>query len=187
MNATTTTRRPKALLLDDDPVVLHRLATTLEARGFDVRAAHDGESGLELLLDELLELDVLVADADLPGRDGVSLVHLVRNAGGERDLAVVVLASGASRGLRQQLLSLGADAVVDPAVGQDGVADVVTAIATPLAAQPAARRAEPTAPSWLRQRAGILGELAVPAARAAWRPTPRLAGATAGTDAFVLL
>ena len=183
MNATTTTRRPKALLLDDDPVVLHRLATTLESRGFDVRAAHDGESGLELLLDELLELDVLVADADLPGRDGVSLVHLVRNAGGERDLAVVVLASGASRGVREQLLSLGADAVVDPAVGHDGVADVVTAIATPLAAQPAARRA----PSWLRQRAGILGELAVPAARATWRPTPRLAGATAGTDALVLL
>src|SRR5512142_269741 len=92
MNATTS-RRQRALLLDDDPVVLRLLGTALEARGFDVVAATDGEGGVALLIDELLDLDVVVADDALPARDASSLLHLVRHAGGERDLAVVVLAS----------------------------------------------------------------------------------------------
>lgn len=168
MNATPT-RRPKALLIDDDPIVLRLLATALEARGFDVRAATNAESGLELLLDELLDLDVLVADADLPGRDGVSLVHLVRGSGGERDLGLVVLASAAAHGLREQLLALGADAVVDRASGPEAAVDVVAAVAE--------RSARPVR-GWLAAaRPAVRGALLV--ARAALAPAPRLAGAAA--------
>ncbi len=128
MNATTT-RRPRALLLDDDPVVLRLVGTALEARGFEVRAAMDAESGLELLLDELLDLDVVAADLDLPGRDAASLVRLVREAGGERDLGLVVLAEGRGREVHEQLLALGADAVVDRASGTRAAVDMVAAIA----------------------------------------------------------
>lgn len=127
MNATTS-RRPRALLLDDDPVVLRVVGTALEARGFDVRAATDGESGVAILLDELLELDVVVADVDLPGRDAWSLLHLVRRAGGERDLGFVVLAGDEPR-VRGPLLALGADVVVDPAAGPGAVLDAVRAVA----------------------------------------------------------
>lgn len=168
MNATTT-HRPKALLLDDDPIVLRLLATALEARGFDVRAATTAESGLELLLEELLDLDVLVADADLPGRDGVSLVHLVRGAGGERELGVVVLTSSASRGARAQLLALGADAVVDRALGHEAVCGVVADVA--------ARPSGPARAFLGGARPAVRGALLV--ARAALSPAPRLAGAAA--------
>lgn len=131
MNATTT-RQPKALLLDGDPS-LRLLATALLDRGCEVRAARDAAAGLELLLDELLDLDVLVVDRELPGRDGASLVRLVREAGGERDLAIVVLADRPARSERAQLLALGADAVLDRADGPSAAADAVVA---------AARRAE---------------------------------------------
>ncbi len=94
MTTSTSTRLPKALLLDDDATVLRLLGTALQERGFDVRAATDGEAGTSILLDELLDLDVLVVDADLPGRDARALLHLVRWAGGERDLGIVVLAGG---------------------------------------------------------------------------------------------
>jgi len=165
----TTTRRPRALLLDDDPVTLRLLGTALEARGFDVRAAADGASGLDLLLDELLELDVLVADAELPGRDAASLVRLVRHAGGERELGIVVLAGPSPRGLREQLLVLGADAVVDRARGPAAAAAAVAAVAV------AARRAPP-ARAWLGAAAPALqGALAI--ARRALAPAPRLAAA----------
>ncbi|HEX9050016.1 MAG TPA: response regulator [Anaeromyxobacter sp.] len=139
MNATTS-RRPRALLLDDDPTVLRLLGTALEARGFEVRAAVDARSGIDALTDELLDLDVLVADAELPGRDAASLVHLVRHAGGERDLGIVVLAGAPSPDLRSRLLALGADAVVDRAVGHDAAAEVVRGLAD--------RRAA-AAPTWL--------------------------------------
>jgi CheY-like chemotaxis protein len=125
---TTTARPARALLLDGDLGALHALAVTLEARGVEVRAATDGHTGLDLLLEELLGLDVLVVDLDLPGRDGAALLELVRRAGGERDLAVVVLASLAGRGLRARLAALGADAVVDKAEGPGAVAAAVERI-----------------------------------------------------------
>jgi CheY-like chemotaxis protein len=166
MNATTT-RRPRALLLDDDPVVLRLLGTALEARGFDVRAAADGASGVELLLDELLDLDVLVADAELPVRDAISLVHLVRHAGGERDLGLVVLAGSTPDGLREQLLALGADAVLDRALGHAAAADAIAAVAA---------RRDPPARTWLSAaRPALHGALAV--ARRALAPAPDLAAA----------
>ncbi|WP_242342637.1 response regulator [Anaeromyxobacter terrae] len=167
MNATTN-RRPRALLLDDDANVLRLLGTALEARGFEVRAATDAATGLDQLLDELLELDVLVIDSELPGRDAVSFVHLVRHAGGERDLGIVVLAGGASRGLRDQLVALGADAVVDRALGPEAAAQAIADVA--------ARRAEP-AP--LRSAAPVhpaaRGTLVL--ARAAFAPVPPLCSA----------
>jgi DNA-binding response OmpR family regulator len=126
---TTTTRRPRALLLDDDLVVLRLLGIALEERGFDVRAATDGESGLSLLLDELLDLDVVVTALDLPERDGRSLLRLVRRAGGERDLGLVVLGAGTDDATRAELLSLGADVVVDRTSGTIAIAALVEAVA----------------------------------------------------------
>jgi CheY-like chemotaxis protein len=147
MNATTPNRNPKALLLDDDVTVLRLLGTALEARGLELRAATDGESGLALLLDELLDLDVLVLDLDLPGRNAWELLHLVRRAGGERDLGVVVLASAPERGVRDALLALGADAVVDRREGHGAAADAIAAGAR-RKARPAHRPAEAPRPGW---------------------------------------
>jgi DNA-binding response OmpR family regulator len=167
MNATTT-RRPKALLLDDDPTVLRLLGTALLARGLEVRAARDAAAGLELLLDELLDLDVLVVDRDLPGRDAASLVRLVREAGGERDLPIVVLADGAGRAERAQLLALGADAVLDRADGPSAAAAAIAA---------APGRAE-RARRWLASAGpAVRGALLV--ARGALAPVPRLESSAA--------
>lgn len=145
MNAKTSPR-PKALLLDDDPTVLRLLGTELLSRGFEVRAAMDADAGLELLLDELLDLDVLVVDRDLPGRDGASIVRLVREAGGERDLALVLLSDGAGPEDRERLLQLGADAVVNRTEGVRATADAVAA-AAPRRTERALRWLEPAAPA----------------------------------------
>jgi chemosensory pili system protein ChpA (sensor histidine kinase/response regulator) len=126
---TTTTRRPRALLLDDDVTVLRLLGTALEARGFDVRAATDGESGLSLLFDELLELDVVVSALELPRRSGRSLVELIRKSGGERDLGLVLLGGGTDDATKAELLRLGADAVVERSSGPGAVASLVEAVA----------------------------------------------------------
>jgi hypothetical protein len=67
------------------PVPLRLLGIALEESGFDVRAATDGESGF-------------------------SLLRLVRHAGGERDLGLVLLGSATDDATRAELLSLGASA-----------------------------------------------------------------------------
>jgi len=157
---TPTRRQPKALLIDDDPIVLRLLPCALQARGFEVLAARDRASGLGLLLDEILDLDVLVLDLDLPGRAGWALLNLVRGAGGERDLGIVILASGVDGPRRAQLLGLGADAVVDRSSGPEAATRAVAQAA-------AARRARSSdAPA---RRGGALAWLA-PGPAAQLRP-----------------
>ena len=169
MTTTSANRIPKALFLDDDSTVLRVLGTALEARGFDVRAATDGDAGLGLLLDELLDLDVLVVDLDLPGRDARALLHLVRWAGGERDLGVVVLAARADREVRRELLAFGADAVVDRRVGH--------AVALATIAAVASRRLSPARRLVAAARPALEGALLL--ARNALSPAPQLARSAA--------
>jgi CheY-like chemotaxis protein len=126
----TTTTRLRALLLDDDAVTTALVGAVLRCRGYEVRTAADGAAGVAALLDELLRLDALVVDLDLPERDGWSLLRLIRDAGGERELPVVVLAAEPTPALRAQLSALGADAVVDRREGLAAVARAVHAVVT---------------------------------------------------------
>jgi CheY-like chemotaxis protein len=119
------TQRLHALVLDDDAGAVHDLRRSLEARSFSVLSADDGTSGLARLLDELLGLDVLVLDLDLPRRDARSFANLVRRAGGERDLAIVVLASDVTPALRAELRAVGVDAVVDRSAGPEAAAAAI--------------------------------------------------------------
>ncbi len=121
--------RPKALLLDDDPAALRLLGRALAAGGLEVLAATEGAGGLELLIDELLGLDVLVIDLDLPGRDAWAMLRLIRGAGGEQDLGVLVLADRPAPGVRERLLAFGADAVADRADGPEEAARSALAVA----------------------------------------------------------
>jgi DNA-binding response OmpR family regulator len=158
----TTTETLRALLLDGDPTALGQLCLALGARGVEVSAAHEAKGGLELLLDGLLTLDVLVLDLDLPGRDGWSFLRLVRSAGGERDVGIVVLARGASPAVHAQLRALGADAVVERSEGAEAAARAVVEVG-------AARRFRlPCTPAWPRRFTdAALGALAL-----ATRPAP---------------
>lgn len=134
-SASSTDSRPRVLVLDGDAASLRCLDGALGERGAIVLTATDGEAGLQLLLEELLRLDALVMDLELPGRDARALARLIRGAGNERDLALVVLADRPTLALRTELRALGVDAVVDR---RDGAAAAAAAV---LAAN-AARREE---------------------------------------------
>jgi DNA-binding NarL/FixJ family response regulator len=129
MDPTTngTNRGLRALLLDHDAAAQDGVRQALEARCCSVVAGDDGVVGLELLLGELLHLDALVVAADLPSRDARGFADLIRRAGGEQDLAIVVVAQHATAELRAALLAVGVDAVVPRGAGPDAVADAALA------------------------------------------------------------
>jgi CheY-like chemotaxis protein len=117
----------RALLLHGDAAALRALSRSLESRSFAVLSAGDGDRGVELLVDALLSLDVVVLDADLPLRDARAFARLVRGAGGEHDLALVVVAREPDPELRHALLALGVDAVLEASAGSDAAAEAALA------------------------------------------------------------
>ena len=122
MQAAHVQRRPRALLVDDDPIVLAILSSLLDELGIDSVQAHDGRSGLRQLTDDLLSLDLLVTDLHMPDLTGDALVLAVRELGGERDLPIVVASSFLDADKAEALRVAGANAVVDKSGGLGPVA-----------------------------------------------------------------
>lgn len=130
------TRRRRALVVDDDLLARRMLGDVLASRGFEVIAAGDGAAGLRVLSEELLDLDLLVTDLRMPYLDGERLLRLIREAGGERDLAILVVTGGVDGGLERRLLEAGADAVVEKGGDLARIGEVARTVVLRRRAQP---------------------------------------------------
>lgn len=132
-------RPRRAVVVDDDGPVRRMLANALTERGFEVQTASDAADGMRLLSEELLGLDLLLTDIFMPGMDGEEFVRTIRNAGGEVDLAIVVVTGKMDLLTEQKLEAAGADAVLDKALGPELVAQAAdAALERKRAARPAA-------------------------------------------------
>jgi DNA-binding response OmpR family regulator len=137
------------LIVDDDALVRQNLLDAFEARGFEVRAAADGERGLRAITDELFGLDAVVTDVQMPSLPGEALVSAVRSAGGEGELAIIVLGASIDHELKARLEAAGADRVLSK---EAGVSSVVQAVEDVLRVRatlrpPSANEGDPFPPS----------------------------------------
>jgi DNA-binding response OmpR family regulator len=69
------------LIVEDEQHLADGLRFNLEAEGYEVETAADGEQALELLLDGRARFDVVVLDVMLPGADGFTVAAELRRAG----------------------------------------------------------------------------------------------------------
>jgi CheY-like chemotaxis protein len=112
-------RPRRAVVVDDDGPMRRMLADALTERGFEVATASDAADGMRIISDELLGLDLLVTDFFMPGMDGEQFIRTIRTAGGEKDLAIVVVTGKMDMSTERQLEAAGADAVLDKALGAE--------------------------------------------------------------------
>jgi DNA-binding response OmpR family regulator len=99
------------VLIEDEPGIVDFIDRGLSARGFDVRAAMDGESGLELALAE--HVDLVVLDLMLPRKSGMDVLREVAHQ--RPGLPVVVLTARGEVEDRVEGLNAGAvDYLVKP-------------------------------------------------------------------------
>lgn len=69
------------LIVEDEQHLADGLRFNLEAEGYTVKSVGDGESALQLLLEERERFDVVVLDVMLPGTDGFTVASEIRRAG----------------------------------------------------------------------------------------------------------
>lgn len=105
---------PKTVLVLEDDIDLRKFAAwMLESEGFHVIQEADGEAGLELLRKH--QIDLLLLDLKLPGRDGWSILEEMRNTPKLSTVPVVIFTASAGLSYRDRALKLGvADYLVKP-------------------------------------------------------------------------
>ena len=68
--------RARILVVDDEPQLIRVLRTGLKSRGYDVRGASDGESGLESFIE--WHPDLVITDLAMPNVDGLEFCRRLR-------------------------------------------------------------------------------------------------------------
>jgi two-component system, OmpR family, KDP operon response regulator KdpE len=95
---------PHVLVVDDEPQITRVLRTTLDAKGYDVRVANDGEMALEIMKDWTPNL--IITDLMMPNLDGVQLCKRVRAMS---DVPIIVLSVRGQERSKIEALDAGAD------------------------------------------------------------------------------
>lgn len=98
--------KKKLLVIEDDAVLQRALVEFLEADGFDVLAAADGETGESMAFSEMPNLILL--DIVLPKKDGYAVLQAVKRNEKTKNIPVVLLTNLGSVSDVEKALELGA-------------------------------------------------------------------------------
>ncbi|BFV59273.1 response regulator [Kitasatospora sp. CMC57] len=104
----------RVLVVDDEPQIVRALVINLKARKYEVDAAHDGASALELAAAR--HPDVVLLDLGLPDLDGVEVIRGLR---GWTRVPIIVLSARHSSDEKVEALDAGADDYVTKPFGMD--------------------------------------------------------------------
>jgi two-component system, OmpR family, response regulator CpxR len=105
----------KILLVDDEREFVQTLSERLILRDMGSAVAYDGQSALEILIDD--EPDVLVLDLKMPGLDGIEVLRRVKKI--RPEVEVIILTGHGSEDDRKTCMLLGAFAYLHKPVDID--------------------------------------------------------------------
>jgi DNA-binding response OmpR family regulator len=97
--------RPRVLVVEDDASIMLGLRMNLEAEGYEVVSAEDGETGLSLARTE--QPDVMILDVMLPKLNGFQVLQTVRREG--LAMPIIVLSARTGEADKVTGLELGAE------------------------------------------------------------------------------
>jgi two-component system KDP operon response regulator KdpE len=106
--------RARILVVDDEPQLIRVLRTGLKSRGYDVRGASDGESGLEMFTE--WHPDLVITDLAMPNIDGLELCRRLRAIS---QVPIIVLSAKGEEKTKVEALDIGADDFVTKPFGID--------------------------------------------------------------------
>jgi two-component system chemotaxis sensor kinase CheA len=104
----TAARRRRLLVVDDSATIRALEKSILEAAGYDVAVAADGQEAWQLLLET--GADLVVSDVEMPRMDGFMLTEAIRASRQFRDLPVVLVTAMETEADKARGLAVGANA-----------------------------------------------------------------------------
>ena len=107
-------RGARILVVDDEPQLIRVLRTGLKSRGYDVRGASDGESGLETFNE--WHPDLVITDLAMPNVDGLEFCRRLRAIS---QVPIIVLSAKGEEKTKVEALDIGADDFVTKPFGID--------------------------------------------------------------------
>jgi DNA-binding NtrC family response regulator len=114
----------RILVADDDTLIREHLRVILEADGYEVETAGDGDSALEALRDRLFHL--AITDLRMPGKNGIQLVGSVRQE--KLPLGLILLTGHGDTQVALDAMRAGADDFVTKPVDPDHLQFVIKRI-----------------------------------------------------------
>lgn len=79
--------KAKLLVVDDDPSVSEVLCEGLRIAGYDCETANNGEEALERFKEN--NFQVVLSDINMPGQNGIDLLHAVKKINEDVDVVMV--------------------------------------------------------------------------------------------------
>jgi two-component system, OmpR family, KDP operon response regulator KdpE len=102
----------RVLIVDDEPQITRVLRTSLDAHGYDLRVANDGETALQIASD--WSPDLMITDLSMPLMDGLELCRRFRL---RSNAPIIVLSVRGEERTKVQALDAGADDYVTKPFG----------------------------------------------------------------------
>jgi len=99
----SSTARPRVLVVDDEASIRDLLAKTLALAEYDVDVAADGRSALERM--RLYPYDLLIADLKMPGMDGLTVIREAKRY--KADLPVIIITGYSTESSAIEAVNLG--------------------------------------------------------------------------------
>jgi len=83
------------LLVDDDPDFVEAVKVIVQAGGYDVRVAYDGQEGLEAVAEQ--RPDLIVLDVMMPVMNGHEACAKLKGSEATKDIPIILLTAVADR------------------------------------------------------------------------------------------
>ncbi|NYZ14780.1 response regulator [Azospirillum sp. RWY-5-1] len=98
--------KKKVLTVDDSRTMREMVAFTLKSAGYDVLEASDGQQALGLIGTN--QVDLVIADLNMPVMDGLTLIRRLRAMPAHRSLPILMLTTEADDRKKQEGRTAGA-------------------------------------------------------------------------------
>jgi len=102
-----TSRKPFILLAEDDEANVETISCYLQAKGYEIFLAYDGQHAIDVT--QLVGPDLIVMDIQMPGMDGLAAIKVIRQLDRFQTIPIIALTALAMKGDQERCLEAGAN------------------------------------------------------------------------------